>query len=123
MAMSSGPYTVPPAVNGETTLVFEPVTGSFGNRYNLGSAYQVAHTELDVKLSEQLERLSPEVRVDIQKNIGTIRAAIREINIALAKEPDNILLQELLLRTYREEMNMMIKVDGLTSALMRRDDI
>ena len=123
MAMKDGGYTTPAPYNGTQQLVFEPVAGSFGSQYNLGSEYQVAHYELDAKLNEQLETLSPEARDDVVKNIETIRAAIREINIALAKEPDNVLLQELLLSTYREEMDLMIRVDALTSAVMRREDI
>ena len=104
-------------------LVFEPVAGSFGSQYNLGSDYLVAHDELDARLNQQLEQLPAETREDVQKNIETIRAAIREINKALANEPDNVLLQELLLNTYKDEMDLMIKVDGLASAVVRRTDI
>ena len=123
LAMNDSAYTVPSAGNGLVPLVFEPVTGSFGSQYNLGSEYQVAHNELDAKLNEQLERLPAETRDDVQKNIATIRAAIREINIALAEEPDNVLLQELLLSSYRDEMDLMIRVDGLASTVMRRTDM
>ncbi|MBT8078413.1 MAG: hypothetical protein KJO31_07530 [Gammaproteobacteria bacterium] len=104
-------------------LEFEPVAGSFGSQYNLGSDYLVAHRELDARLNQQLERLPAETREDVRKNIETIRAAIRDINKALADEPDNVLLQDLLLSTYREEMDLMIKVDGLASAVVRRNDI
>ena len=104
-------------------LVFEPVSGSFGSKYSLGNEYQVAHNELDAKLNEQLEQLPAETSEDVRQNIATIRAAIREINIALAKEPDNVLLQELLLNTYRDEMDLMITVDGLANAVVRREDI
>lgn len=124
LAMSGQQAPLQPADDGfEPRLVFEPVSGSFGSQYNLGSEFQVAHNELNGKLTEQLERLPEETRVDVQKNIETIRAAIREINIALATEPDNVLLQELLLSTYRDEMDLMIRVDGLASVVMRRDDI
>ena len=102
---------------------FEPVAGSFGSQYTLGSDYLVAHRELDARLNQQLEQLSPEVRDEVRKNVETIRAAIRDINKALDEEPDNVLLQDLLLSTYREEMDLMIKVDGLASAVVRRNDI
>lgn len=104
-------------------LVFEPVAGSFGSQYNLGSDYLVAHSELDGRLNQQLERLPEETREEVRKNIETIRTAIRDINRALAEEPDNVLLQELLLNTYKDEMDLMIKVDGLASAVVRRTDI
>jgi hypothetical protein len=36
---------------------------------------------------------------------------------------DNVLLQELLLNTYGEELTVMRKVDGLANSVMRREDI
>jgi hypothetical protein len=59
----------------------------------------------------------------VEKNIKAIRAAIDEINKALADEPDNVLLQELLLSTYREELSVMMKVDRVANAVMLRSDI
>jgi len=104
-------------------LRFEPVSGSFGNLYNLGPGYQDAHRSLSAKVDGQLELLSAEERETVQKNIEIIRLAIDEINTALAAEPDNSLLQKLLISTYREELDLMIRVDGITSAAMRRGDI
>ena len=46
-----------------------------------------------------------------------------DINEALAQEPDSVLLQELLLDTYREELELLITVDSVASAAMRRGDI
>ncbi len=96
---------------------------SFGGHYILGPDYQDARSSLRAQLDEELERLSPEARAEVEKNINTIRAAIDEINKALADEPDNVLLQELLLSTYREELSLMIKVDGIATAVMLRTDI
>jgi hypothetical protein len=92
-------------------LVFEQA--SFGGRYALGVGYQEAHRDLQAQLDTELERLSPEAR----------RGAIGQINKALAEEPDNPLLQELLLQTYREELAMMQRVGGLTQHVMSRKDI
>jgi hypothetical protein len=104
-------------------LVFESVSGSFGSMYNLGPDYQDARRSLAAKLDQELGRLAPEERDNVQKNIEIIRAAIDDINLALAEEPDNALLQKLLISTYREELDLMIRVDGITSAAMRRGDI
>jgi len=104
-------------------LVFESVSGSFGSMYNLGPDYQDARRSLAAKLDQELDRLTPEERDNVQKNIDIIRAAIDDINLALAEEPDNALLQKLLISTYREELDLMIRVDGITSAAMRRGDI
>ena len=54
---------------------------------------------------------------------GLIKPAIAEINAALEEDPHNALLQELLLKTYREELNVMRQVRGLTRDVMSRNDI
>ena len=112
-----------PPVAGGPALVFEPVSGSFGSMYNLGPDYQDARRSLAAKVDEELRRLTPEERAEVQKNIDVIRAAIEDINKALAAEPDNALLQKLLLSTYRDELGLMMRVDEITGAAMRRGDI
>jgi len=91
--------------------------------YNLGPDYQDARRNLSAKLDEELSRLSAAERENVQKNMHVIRTAIDEINRELAKEPDNALLQKLLISTYRDELDLMMRVDGITSAAMRRGDI
>lgn len=103
--------------------IFEPVSGDFGATYTLGNSYLNARDQLEGGLDKKLDSLSPETRVDVLKNLETIRAAIKDINVSLAKEPDNVLLQELLLSTYHEEMSLMMKVDGIANSAMRREDI
>jgi hypothetical protein len=102
-------------------LVFEQA--SFGGRYALGVGYQEAHRDLQAQLDSEMERLSPEARKEVEDNLAMIRGAIGQINKALADEPDNPLLQELLLQTYREELAMMQRVGGLTQHVMSRRDI
>jgi hypothetical protein len=102
-------------------LVFEQA--SFGSRYALGVEYQEAHRDLAAQLDEELERLSPESRDDVENNLLVIRGAIAQINKALAGEPDNALLQDLLLQTYRDELTLMQRVGGLTQHVMSRKDI
>jgi len=96
---------------------------SFGDRYSLGPGFQDARRDLEARLAEELELLSPETRRNVEENLATIRGAIEEINQALAAEPDNPLLQELLLASYREELAVMRKVNGISSAVMLREDI
>jgi hypothetical protein len=107
----------------DSTNVFETVSGDFGRKYTLGNEYLDAHGELQNELDEKLEFLSPESRDEVIKNLNTIRAAIKDINQALAAEPDNILLQELLLSAYHGEISLMKKVDGIANSAMRRNDI
>lgn len=102
-------------------LVFE--RASFGGSYALGVEYQEAHGDLAAQLDEELARLSPEVREEVELNVAMIRSAIGQINEALEKEPDNARLQGLLLKTYHEELALMQRVGGLTQHVMSRKDI
>jgi len=102
-------------------LVFEQA--SFGGRYALGVEYQIARGDLAAQLDQELARLSPEARKEVELNLSIIRGAIAEINEALKDEPDNALLQELLVDTYREELALMQRVGGLTQHVMSRKDI
>jgi hypothetical protein len=96
---------------------------SFGNNFELGQGFQDARSNLATQLDIELDRLAPEARTGVEENLAVIRDAITEINSALEQEPDNVLLQELLLRTYREELTVMRKVGGLTQRVMSRNDI
>lgn len=103
--------------------IFESVSGDFGQQYTLGNEYLDARSQLEGSLDEKLNSLSPDARSEVVKNLNTIRIAINDINRALAEEPDNILLKELLLSSYHDEMSLMKKVDGIANSAMRRDDI
>lgn len=98
-------------------------SASFGGGYEMSDDYKFARERLRTNLDSELARLSPEVRHDVEQNLQVIRNAIAEINAALENEPDNVLLQELLLDTYREELAVMKKVGGLTQNVMSRNDI
>ena len=67
--------------------------------------------------------MSPETRADVEASLQTIRGAITDINAALSEEPNNPLLQELLLSSYREELAVMRQINGIATTVMRRNDI
>jgi hypothetical protein len=102
-------------------MIFEQA--SFGNRYYLGPGFQDARNSLVADLELELDRLSPEARLDIKTNLMLIHSAIDEINVALEKEPENMLLQERLLNTYREELTLLRRMSSLTRNVMLRNDI
>jgi hypothetical protein len=104
-------------------LRLQPVSGNFGGTHELGPEFMEARESLALQLEAKLNRLSPQARAEVERNIAEIRAAIQQINRVLADEPDNALLQELLLAAYRDELYMMRRVDGLISTVMRREDI
>ncbi len=118
----SGDGATTPAIP-VTGLVFEPVSGSFGSQYMLGPDFQDARNVLESRLEQELEQMSPESRVVVEMNIASIRDVIVDINRALAKEPDNKLLQKLLLSSYQDELSVMRNVNGLTNSVMFREDI
>ena len=96
---------------------------AFTNRSFLGDDYRMARGSVSAQLNRELERLSPEARADIERNLAVIRQAISDINQALAKEPDNELLQELLANAYREEVAIMQRVGTLAQQVVPRKDI
>ena len=103
--------------------VFESVSGDFGQQFTLGNEYLDAHRRMQSGLERKLNSLSPDTRDAVVKNLNAIRVAIKDLNNALAVEPDNTLLQELLLSTYHDEMALMKHVDGIANSAMRRNDI
>ncbi len=109
----------PQAVVVTPDLVFEQA--SFA-RYDLGPGFQDARSRLQSQLDNELSKLAPESRSEVEENLATIREAIGEINQALEAEPDNVLLQELLLRTYRDELTVMRRVGGLTQDVTMRNN-
>jgi len=111
----------PPAEFMPPNLTFEQA--SFGGQYQLGPDFQDARSNLASKLDRELTRLSPEARAGVEENLQLIRNAINDINGALEQEPDNALLQELLLKTYHQELRVMRDVGGLTHSVMSRNDI
>jgi len=122
LAMSDGRPTVTD-VAPHAQLVFEPVSGDFGSQYTLGPGFQDARSILVSQLEQEVQRLPEAARVDVYQNLTTIRVAIADINRALAKEPDNALLQKLLLSSYQEELSVMKNVNGITSSVMFRKDM
>jgi len=113
--------TEQPVVQVTPDLIFEQA--SFGGRYNLGPGFQDARNALVAEFEVELQRLSPETRAEIASNLELVRKAIFDINQALKQEPDNALLQERLLRTYRDELELLRHIGGLTRNVMLRNDI
>lgn len=121
LAVNGGGQQAPEVIYADN--VFESVSGDFGQQYTLGNEYLDAHRRMQSGLERKLNSLSPDTRDAVVKNLNAIRVAIKDLNNALAVEPDNTLLQELLLSTYHDEMALMKHVDGIANSAMRRNDI
>jgi hypothetical protein len=96
---------------------------AFGAEQTLSSVYRSAQGDYQTELNKELDRLSPEVRADIENNLALIKAAIAQINLALEENPDNVLLQDLLVKSYREQHTLLRRVGALAKHVMVRKDI
>lgn len=88
-----------------------------------GPEYRAARAELLALLEQRLAELAPEDREIVVRNIETIRRALEEIDGALQDNPDDPLLQELMLQTYQRELDVMARVNGLAGPARRRTDL
>ena len=111
----------PAPVIASPDMIFEQA--SFGNRYRLGDGFHDARDALVADLETELQRLPPESRKNIETNLTLIHSAINEMNLALEQDPENVLLQQRLLNTYKEELALLRRVSGLSRNVMLRNDI
>jgi hypothetical protein len=102
-------------------LVTAPVT--FGAGHELGSEYRAARAGLTHDLESRLEALSPEARETVMENLAVIRQAAAEIDAALAQDPGNGLLQQLLLAAYQDELSVLANMQRVTARLPPRNEI
>ncbi len=102
-------------------LIFEQA--SFGSGFTLGPGFQEARGMLMADLDAQLLQMSEEERADIENSLAVMHGVIGQINAELEKDPENVYLQEMLLKTYREELALMRRVGSLAKNVMLRNDI
>lgn len=104
-----------------SNLVFEQA--AFGANQTFESLYGRAGGNLASKLDRSLQELSPEARADVLRNLAVIRQAIMDISEALEQEPNNALLQDLLVEAYGTELALMNRVGTMTQRVTAREDI
>jgi hypothetical protein len=86
---------------------------AFGPGQTLDPAYETARQDLARTLSERIDRLPPDARHQVEKNLAEIRRASAEINAALELSPGDPLLEELLLNAYQDELAVLASVNQL----------
>jgi hypothetical protein len=91
-------------------------TAAFGPGQALGPGYDAARRDLLGTLSARIDRLPPDARRQLEKNLAEIRLASAEINAALQLSPGDPLLEELLINTYQDELAVLANVNQLTGA-------
>lgn len=97
---SNPPTTVPPAV---TQYSFVP------------ASTDAVRLKLRESCAVQLANLPPATRAKVEKNLLLIKQAVSDIQSALAKDPGNALLQDLLVSTYQNELDTLANVQALAS--------
>jgi len=107
-------------VNPETTSPGAGATASvtpaaFGPGYALDNEYVAARSQLASTLQARIERMPPSARQKLEANLAEMHRAANEINAALAQQPGDPLLEELLLSTYQDELAVLANVNQLTS--------
>jgi hypothetical protein len=111
----------PPDTSVTPVLAAAPAT--FGAGHELGSEYRAARAGLTHDLESRLETLSPEARETVMENLAVIRQAAAEIDAALAQDPGNGLLQQLLLAAYQDELSVLANMQRVTARLPSRNEI
>jgi hypothetical protein len=92
---------------------------AFGPAGKLDNEYLAARQQLTRLLDERIATLPPSARAKLEFNLGEMRRAADEINAALAAQPGDPLLEELLLKTYQDELAVLSNVNELTNSLGR----
>ena len=100
-----------------------PVAAGFGAGVTLGPRYERARQELARDLEGRLEELPEPSRALVERNLDQIRAALAEINTELSKDPNNVLLQQLLLAAYQDELAVLMNVNKMVQTLPTRTEI
>jgi hypothetical protein len=92
------------------------VPAAFGPTHVLSPEYDTARRQLSVMLQQRIGRMPASARQKLEDNLAELRHAAAEINSALAEQPGDPLLEELLLNTYQEELSVLAAANQLTLA-------
>jgi hypothetical protein len=107
------PMARAPAPN--SILPVQMTEAAFGPSYALDPEYAAARRQLAAQLEQRVARLPPSAQAKLKANLAEMRRAAEEINAALARQPGDPLLEELLLNTYQDELGVLASVNQLTS--------
>jgi hypothetical protein len=106
------PTHTTPAADGAVAM-----QAAFGPAGQLDPEYIATRGQLTQMLDRRIAALPPAARAKLEFNLGEMRRAADEINAALAAQPGDPLLEELLLNTYQDELAVLSNVSQLTSGL------
>ena len=91
---------------------------SYGPNSGLTEKELAVRDELFAQFQDAFERLRPETREAIVKNMAVMQEAADEIDAALARDPASGMLRGMLVGTYKQELQLYSTVvttrDGVT---------
>lgn len=83
---------------------------NYGTNSVIRPSELAARDELLVQFRRRVDGLSPQTRITVLRNLAVIQQAANEIDAALAQDPASGLLNQLLLDTYKQELQLYSKV-------------
>ena len=86
---------------------------ALGGRAALGVGFLQVREDVSTNFAGRLDELDPATREVVETNLQVIHGALTRIENALASSPDNSVLQELLMSTYRQELDYMGRVSQM----------
>ena len=120
--MLQRPAAVQVAGTAVPSAVQRPAQGSMTPQFgDAGYSFVPASTDavrarLRKQVAAQLAHMPPATREKVEKNLLIIKNAVADIQSALARDPDNALLQDLLVTTYQNELDTLANVQALASS-------
>jgi hypothetical protein len=87
---------------------------AFGPGHALDPEYLAAKEQLAEMLAQRVDAMPASARSKLAANLAELQRATAEINAALALQPGDPLLEELLLNAYQAELGVMANVNQLT---------
>ena len=93
------------------------VPAAYGAGARLDPDYLAARRQLTALLETRMASLPESTRAKLEANLAEMRHAALQINAALAEQPGDPLLEELLLKTYQDELAVLANVNQLAGAL------
>jgi hypothetical protein len=91
------------------------VPAATGTARGLDAGYEAARRQLALDLERRLAAMPPSARDKLEDDLASMRRAAERINAALALQPGDALLEELLLSAYQSELGVLASVNQLTS--------
>lgn len=88
-----------------------PTNSAGRSPYIMGARYNNDRALLMKDLQAKLAALPPDTRAKVTASLQTIHDSMRDLEAALGRDPSNALLQELLVNTYQDEMQVLTAVN------------